>query len=72
MAPKQIQEDMQATLRESCPSYTMIKKWAAKFERPGRPATATYQHNVDKICGMIMGDRLLIVREIADVIWYKL
>lgn len=58
---------MQAILRDSCLSYTMIRKWAAEFKRgresivddprSGRPPTATNQRNVVKICDMIMGDR---------------
>lgn len=78
LTPKQIYEDMQCTLGQSCPSYTMVKKWAAEFKRgrvsiaddprPGRPTTATNPHNVAIICDMIMKDRRLKVREIADIV----
>ena len=45
--PKQVYQDMEATLGEDAPSYSMVKKWAGKFKlgrkslddnpRPGRP-----------------------------------
>lgn len=78
LTPKQIYDDMQSTLGQSCPSYTMVKKWAAEFKRgrdsiaddprPGRPTTVTNTDNVAIICEMIMKDRRLKVREIADIV----
>ena len=31
--PKQVYQDMEATLGEDALSYSMVKKWAGKFER---------------------------------------
>lgn len=76
LTPLQIHEDMQETLGTSAPSYAMVKKWAAEFKRgresikddprSGRPVTATNQETVEKICDMIMEDRRLKVREVAE------
>ena len=33
LSPKEIHEDMTATLGEDAPSYSMVKKWAAEFKR---------------------------------------
>jgi len=78
LTPKKIHEDMQETLGTSAPSYAMIKKWVAEFKRgresieddprTGRPATSTSQENVNKICDMIMEDRRLNIREIAETV----
>ena len=78
LTPKQIHEDMQETLGTSAASYAMIKKWVAEFKRGresieddprnGRPATSTSQENVNKICDMIIEDRRLKIREIAETV----
>src|SRR6478609_6922193 len=79
LTPKKIHKDMQETLGTSAPSYSMIKKWVAEFKRGresievdprnGRPATSTSQEkNVNKICDMIMEDRRLNIREIAETV----
>lgn len=78
LTPKQIHEDMANTLGTSCPSYTMVKKWAGEFKRgrecieddirSGRPATATTQENIDLIHDMVMADRRIKVREIVEAV----
>ena len=75
LTPKEIHEDMVATLQDNAPSYSMVKKWAADFKRgrdsleddphQGRPATVTTQEIVDKIHDMLLTDRCLTVLYIA-------
>ena len=31
--PKQVYQDMEATLRADAPPYSIVKKWAGKFKR---------------------------------------
>lgn len=78
LTPKEIHEDMSTTLGESVPSYTTVKKWVAEFKRgresieddprSGRPMTSTTEENIGKICDLILTDRRLTIREIADTI----
>ena len=59
LTPKEIYEDMVATLQDNAPSCSMVKKWAADFKRGrdsledgprhGRPATFITQEIMDKI-----------------------
>ncbi len=59
LSPKEVHEDMVATLGEGAPSYSMVQKWAAEFKCgsrapedvpcPGRPVTVTTQETIDKI-----------------------
>ena len=35
-------------------------------ERPGRPSTSTTDENVEKVKEMVMNDRRIIIREVAD------
>ena len=75
---KQIHEDMEGTLGQSAPSYTIVKKWAAEFKcgwesikddpHSGRPSTLTTQEYVEKICDLIIGDRRLKIREIVETV----
>ncbi|XP_030745483.1 protein GVQW3-like [Sitophilus oryzae] len=61
----------------SAPSFTTIKFWAAEFkhgrkslgddERSGRPKTATTDDNIAKVHQMVLDDRRIKVREIAEV-----
>lgn len=78
LTPKEIHDDMQTTLGESAPSYTTVKKWVAEFKRgrenieddprSGRPMTSTTEENINKVCDLILKDRRLTIREIADTI----
>ncbi|XP_029634578.1 protein GVQW3-like [Octopus sinensis] len=76
MAPSEIHEDMVRTLTDNAPSYATVKRWVNKFQRgrgsleddptPGRPPTATTEDNIDLALGMIMQDRRISCRQIAE------
>ena len=43
--PKQVYQDMEATLKEDAPLYSTVKKWAGSLEdnpHPGRPHNARF------------------------------
>lgn len=75
MGPKEIFEDMSATLRDSAPSYATVKKWAALFkggrenleddDRSGRPSTSVTEDTISKVENLVMADRRLTVRYLA-------
>jgi histone-lysine N-methyltransferase SETMAR len=75
LSPKDIHEDMVATLGEGAPSYSMVNKWAAEFKRgresleddprPGRSVTVSTKETIDKIHDMILADRRIKQRYIA-------
>jgi histone-lysine N-methyltransferase SETMAR len=63
---------------ESSPSFSTIKKWAAEFKRGrtsleddprgGRPKTATTPKIIEQVHNMVLDDRRMEVREIAETI----
>lgn len=63
---------------DSTPSKTTIKRWYADFhrgrtdtndaERSGRPNEAVVEENIEKTLKIIMGDRKVKLREIADIL----
>lgn len=63
---------------DSAPSISMVKKWFTEFrcgrtstsdaERPGRPKDVVTPEIVDKIHEMILDDRRLKVRELAEAV----
>ena len=75
LPPKEVHEDMIATLGEEAPSYTTVKKWAAEFKRgresleddprSGRPVTVSTQDVIDKVLDIILADRRTTQRTIA-------
>ena len=75
LSPKEIHKDMQATLQDNAPSYTMVKKWSAEFKRgrksleddprPRRPVNVSTKANIDKIHDMLLSDQRLTKRNIA-------
>lgn len=72
----QTQKTLQKYYEDSSPSFGMIQKWFSEFrcgrtntndaERSGRPIEVTTPEMVDKIHGMILDDRRVKVREIAE------
>ena len=61
---------------ESAMSKTRVYEWYKRFqegreeveddERPGRPSTSTTDENVEKVKEMIMNDRRITIREVAN------
>ena len=57
-------------------SKTRVYEWYKRFEdsredveddeRPGRPSTSTTDENVEKVKEMVMNDRRITIREVAD------
>ena len=60
----------------SAVSKTRVYEWYKRFqdgredveddEGPGRPSTSTTYENVEKVKEMVMNDRRITVREVAD------
>ncbi|XP_029155672.1 uncharacterized protein LOC114928587 [Nylanderia fulva] len=75
--PTQIKDELDSVYGDSAPSFTTVKFWAAEFkrgrkslgddERSGRPKTATTDENIAKVHQMVLDDRRIKVREIAEV-----
>ena len=69
---------MVSTLGDDAPALSTVKKWAAEFKRrresleddprSGRPSRATTQENIDRIHQMVMNNRRLTIRHLANVI----
>ncbi len=69
LTPKEIHEDMAATLQDSAPSHSVVKKCAVDFKRgrggledeprQGRPATVTTREIIGKIHDVLLTDRRL-------------
>ena len=61
---------------ESAMSKRRVYEWYKRFqdgredveddERPGRPSTSTTNENVEKVKEMVMNDRRITIREVAD------
>ena len=75
-APKEIHVILTATLEEHAPSYTTVKKWVAQFKRgnfstcvapcPGRNKTVTMPEKIDQIHELLVKDRQISVKTIAE------
>ncbi|XP_030761217.1 protein GVQW3-like [Sitophilus oryzae] len=73
----QIKHELDSVYGVSAPSFTTVKFWAAEFkrgrkslgddERSGRPKTATTDDNIVKVHQMVLDDRRIKVREIAEI-----
>lgn len=76
--PKEIKEEMDGTLKEAAPSYSMIKRWVSEFKmgrtsthdepRSGRPVEVTTPEMIEKIHKIVLGDRRLKLHEIAEAV----
>ncbi|XP_030760794.1 protein GVQW3-like [Sitophilus oryzae] len=75
--PTKIKHELDSVYGNSAPSFTTVKFWAAEFkrgrkslgddERSQRPKTATTDDNIAKVHQMVLDDRRIKVREIAEV-----
>ncbi|XP_032678153.1 histone-lysine N-methyltransferase SETMAR-like, partial [Odontomachus brunneus] len=78
LSPTNIKTELNSTLGESVPSFTTIKYWVAEFKRgrkscqdehrSGRPNEVTTPEMVTKIHKMVLDDRRLKVRELAEMV----
>lgn len=74
--PQQIIDELRSTLGESAPSNAMVYNWVNEFKRgrtsthdeprSGRPKEATTPEIINKVHDMVLADRKLKVREIAE------
>jgi len=75
-APKKIHAILTETLGEYAPSYAIVKNWVAQFKRddfstcdaprPGRPKTVTTPESIDQILELILEDRRISAKSIAE------
>jgi len=75
-APKEICAILTETLEEHTPSYVTVKNWVAQFKRgdfstcdaprPGRPKTVTAPEIIDQIHELILEDRRISSKSIAE------
>jgi len=75
-APKEIHAILIEKLGEHAPSYTTVKNWVALFKRgdfstcdvprPGRPKTVTTPEIIDQIHELILEDRRISAKSIAE------
>ena len=75
-APKEIHAILTETLGELAPSYATVENWVAQFKirglstsdapRPGRPKTVTTPEIIDQIQELILKDRRISSKSIAE------
>ena len=75
-APKEIRAILKETLAEHAPSHATVKNWVAQFKRrdfstcvaprPGRPKTVTTPDIIDRIHELILEDRRISAKSIAE------
>ncbi|XP_055386796.1 uncharacterized protein LOC129615567 [Condylostylus longicornis] len=78
LSPAGIKSELDSTIGESAPLYTMIKNWVAQFKRgrtscedehrTGRSYEVTTPKTVKKIHKIILDDHQLKVQELADIV----
>ena len=78
LTTKAIHNDMVATLVKNAPSYATIKRWVKEFKngreslqdnpRSRRPVTLATPKIVTKIHDMLIGDRRVTVRYLANTV----
>jgi len=74
--PKEIHTNLTETSGEHAPSYATVKNWVAQFKRddfstcdaprPGRPETVTTPEIIDQIHELILEDRRISAKSIAE------
>ena len=75
-APKEIHANLREKLGENVPSYATVKNWMTQFKRgdfftcdaprPGRPKTLTIPEIIDQIHELILEDRRISAKSIAE------
>ena len=75
-APKEVHAILTETLEEHAPSYATVKNWMAQFKhgdfstcdapRPGRLKNVTTPKIIDQICELILEDRRISAKSLAD------
>jgi histone-lysine N-methyltransferase SETMAR len=78
LTPNEIYSNCIKVYGDSSPSFSTIKKWAAEFKRgrtslegdprEGRPKSATTPEIIEQVHDMILDERRMKVREIAETI----
>ena len=78
MKAKEIHAEFQKILGDSAPSYSTVSKWISKFKfgwesldddlHSGQPKSSTTPEFIAKVHKMIMRNRRLKVREIAEAV----
>ena len=76
LTPNEIHSKFIKVYGDSFPSFSTIKKWVAEYgrtsleddPREGRPKSATTPEIIEQMHNMILDDRRMNVREIADTI----
>jgi histone-lysine N-methyltransferase SETMAR len=78
LTPKEIYSKFTIVYGDFSPSFTTIKKWAAEFKRgrtsleddprEGLPKSATTPEIIEQVHDMVLDDRRMKVREIAETI----
>ena len=81
LTPNEINSKFIKVYGDSSPSLSTIKKWAAEFKRgrtsleddprEGRPKSATTPEIIEQVQDVILDDRRMKVREIAETIGIK-
>ena len=75
-APKEIHSILPETLGEHAPRYDIVKNWVVQFKSgdfstcvasgPGRPKTVTTPEIIDQIHELILEDRRISAKSIAE------
>ena len=77
-APKEMHAFLIETIGEHTPLYATVKNWVAQFKRgdfstcdvpcPGRPRTVTTPEIIDQIHEIILEDRRISAKSIAELV----
>ncbi|XP_073527124.1 histone-lysine N-methyltransferase SETMAR-like [Phyllobates terribilis] len=77
MTTKDIHSDLVETLGDSSPPYSTVARWAKEFKqgrtstedehREGRPSTSLNEENVIKVEEVVLADRRVTIRHVAEV-----